>query len=623
MSSDEAAALNGAASRSLPAHGEDKIHTRVVALVGLTFLCDFLLLTVVVPILPAVFAGTPWGRPLVVAAAFASKPLAQIISNPAAGACVGRRGPRRLLLVGGVVLVVSSGMFALSLIGMSTGMAAGTVFWCCVGARVVQGVASALVGSAGMTLVVETHAAEHRGAAVGVASSGIALGALLGPPLGGVLGAQTPWLPFAALSALLVFNILFQLCAVGIPDTDTRLQRGRRQISSSTARPSSTGFFDDDDAGQKSGGYSYAVSTAYADESTVAFGADPLNSALLHDNAQTHDAQMPGRRRWQPSEHPRRLHETTTCNLLRDPRILTVAAILTISNAAVGILEALVPLYMQSTILCAPPTNASNVSGAGHTPGGDAGSSVVSGDGGTNCGGGGAERQNAVMITGLVFAASTLSYLVCTPLAGWLGDRCANRADRLNRRWVVIFCGSCVLGCAMSLFYVLGDAFGGGWPGMVGGLVGIGVGMALIEPPAGALLADIMDARGSTGSDVLGIVFSLQNSAISLGFAAGPLLGAAVEESLESGAGGAAGAGFRAMSLAFGVACLAFVPCLCVLRRTETMAAISEEGGRRTLPRRPSTIDAPSFLGEATGPTREDLREDLRESLLTAPIISQ
>ena len=69
MSSDEAAALNGAASRSLPAHGEDKIHTQVVALVGLTFLCDFLLLTVVVPILPAVFAGTPWGRPLVVAAA--------------------------------------------------------------------------------------------------------------------------------------------------------------------------------------------------------------------------------------------------------------------------------------------------------------------------------------------------------------------------------------------------------------------------------------------------------------------------------------------------------------------------------------------------------------------------
>jgi MFS family permease len=104
-------------------------------LVGIAFLCDFLLLTVVVPIIPSVFAGTPWGRPLVVAAAFASKPFAQILANPAAGACVARYGPRRPLLLGSAVLVASSGMFALSLLGMKTGMAVGSVFWCCVGAR--------------------------------------------------------------------------------------------------------------------------------------------------------------------------------------------------------------------------------------------------------------------------------------------------------------------------------------------------------------------------------------------------------------------------------------------------------------------------------------------------------
>ena len=205
------------------------------------------------PIIPSVFAGTPWGRPLVVAAAFASKPFAQILANPAAGACVARYGPRRPLLLGSAVLVASSGMFALSLLGMKTGMAVGSVFWCCVGARAVQGVASALVGSAGMTLVVETHAAEHRGAAVGMASAGIALGALLGPPLGGLLGAQFPWLPFAVLSALLIFNILFQLFASGIPDADVQRRQGGVRGNSKADRSSSPE--------SDQGGYFYAVST--------------------------------------------------------------------------------------------------------------------------------------------------------------------------------------------------------------------------------------------------------------------------------------------------------------------------------------------------------------------------
>ena len=112
-------------------------------------------------------------------------------------------------------------------------------------------------------------------------------------------------------------------------------------------------------------------------------------------------------------------------------------------------------------------------------------------------------------------------------------------------------------------------------------------------------------------------LFSVQNSAISLGFAVGPLLGAAVEESVQIGAvSDADGAGFRAMSLAFGVACLGFAPCLCVLRKTETMAADSEDSGQSMTLRLSSATDSPlSFdaVGFRGG--------GLQESLLTAPII--
>eukprot|EP00946_MAST-07B_sp_MAST-7B-sp1_P003864 g3864.t1 len=554
---------------------EGSINTQSVLLVGVAFLCDFLLLTVIVPIMPSVFSGTSWGRPLVLAALFAAKPIAQILSNPAAGSLVGRCGSQRPLLIGCIVLILSSGGFALSLLGMDSKSKAGDVFWFCVGARAVQGVASALIGSAGMTLVVETHAAEQRGEAVGIASIGIALGALLGPPLGGILGSKLPWLPFAALSLLLFVNVLFQLCTLGMRGMGSR---NPRQLVHSVS------FSEDDEVGADNAGYDdyrYPVCIERHDKSAGAARGQSSSTAFnLGLETTLH------------SERPRQ-RMTTTCDLLHDQRILVIAAILTISNAAVGIIEALAPLYMQSTILCTPRTNgtvSSNISVLEHLE-----HEEMGGASGPSCAGDG-EGQNTVLVTGLLFASSTLSYLVFTPLSGCASDRCANRADGLNRRWLIIFGGTINLGSAMSLFYLLGDSIGNGWPGVVGGLVGIGVGMALIEPPASALLADIIDAKGPQ-SDALGMVFSVQNSAVSLGFALGPLLGAFVESTLQ---GSAAGAGFRAMSLAFGVACVAFAPCLCTLRRTETMSSIDK--GTRA----------------ATVNELESPNEYLRESLLTS-----
>ena len=55
-------------------------------------------------------------------------------------------------------------------------------------ARALQGVASAFIMCAGLSLVTELHSAEdERGAALGAAMTGVAAGVLLGAPLGGIV----------------------------------------------------------------------------------------------------------------------------------------------------------------------------------------------------------------------------------------------------------------------------------------------------------------------------------------------------------------------------------------------------------------------------------------------------
>ena len=347
LTQSPAGRLSPSAKRSKDSTG---LNMPVIRLVLLVFLCDFLLLTMVVPILPIVFKNTKYASPINLALVFASKPVAQILINPCAGAVVDKFGPRRPLLVGSMVATAASSVFILALLGMGqdTTPAATAAqqppmkgqqhdndsyhrFILCVVARIIQGLASAFTNSSGFTLIVQTHHEDVRGSAVGVASIGIALGVLLGPPLAGVLGSYFTWLPFAAACGLLVLSILLQLCTPMLRDGSSTSRNFRPNYRSSRLRGSLDAALLSDDSDSEP--YRYAVRGSNLD--LLGMGGGDSGGGGVGQNA---TADISG-------------GTCTGCRLLRDPMILIVAAAATIANATVGMIEPLIPIYMERTLL--------------------------------------------------------------------------------------------------------------------------------------------------------------------------------------------------------------------------------------------------------------------------------
>ena len=158
------------------------IASRMVLVVFVCLLADFLLLTVVIPYVPQLLSNPPPEgvgeySSMMIGLLFASKPIVQIATNPVAGVLTERAGPRRLLAVSTLVMAVSACGFALA-----------STFAALFVARAVQGAASAATMTAGMSLLCELHATKvTRAEAMGNAMGGMALGVLTGPLLGGVL----------------------------------------------------------------------------------------------------------------------------------------------------------------------------------------------------------------------------------------------------------------------------------------------------------------------------------------------------------------------------------------------------------------------------------------------------
>jgi DHA1 family solute carrier family 18 vesicular amine transporter 1/2 len=161
----------------------DKLRFRFLSVVGFALFCDYLLLTLLIPLVPNFFSNQFGSFPI--AALFACKPTFQFFANPMFGKIVDRTGPKSPLLLGVVVLALATFVFA---VGLSLNHNLHVAYALCFVARSVQGIASASTMSAGMTLVAATHPESLRGAAIGTAMTGIALGVLLGPTVGGLMG---------------------------------------------------------------------------------------------------------------------------------------------------------------------------------------------------------------------------------------------------------------------------------------------------------------------------------------------------------------------------------------------------------------------------------------------------
>ena len=143
-----------------------------VFVVWLALFCDYLLMTLVIPIFPKLGVSK-----FQVGVLFSAKAAVQILSSPLVARVVDGHGLKPLM-AGLLVELVSSLGFTLS---------DGYSFW--FGMRALQGLASAAILSSGFLHVQQLHAGDSNalGSAMGTVTTGIISGVMAGPPLGGVL----------------------------------------------------------------------------------------------------------------------------------------------------------------------------------------------------------------------------------------------------------------------------------------------------------------------------------------------------------------------------------------------------------------------------------------------------
>ncbi|KAJ8687826.1 hypothetical protein QAD02_023620 [Eretmocerus hayati] len=204
----------------------------LVTSVYLSLLFDNILLTVVVPIIPDYLNSLEGNSSLTddsgmddnnqngrVGLLLSSKALVQLILNPAVGSITGSFGYAKPLLLGNISLLLASLLFGF---GKSY-----EVFFL---ARSIQGVSSACIGVSGMSLVAYQYPEEDkRSKIMGFVLGSIALGVLIGYPMGSILyDFEGKTAPFILISGLIMLLIGFQLILL---DFEPAEQNEKRQQS--------------------------------------------------------------------------------------------------------------------------------------------------------------------------------------------------------------------------------------------------------------------------------------------------------------------------------------------------------------------------------------------------------
>jgi len=175
---------------------------------------DMLLYGVVVPVVPSYARSLGAGTGLV-GIVFAAYAVGMFAASPAGALLTERLGARRVLIAGGAAIVVSTLVWAQA---RDVGML--------IAARAVQGGAAALTWTAGLAFVAASYGPAHRGRVLSWLMTAMAVGSVLGAPVGGgladLLGYRAPFLVIAGLAAaeVLAFGWLF-------PRTPARPGRAR------------------------------------------------------------------------------------------------------------------------------------------------------------------------------------------------------------------------------------------------------------------------------------------------------------------------------------------------------------------------------------------------------------
>uniref|UniRef100_UPI00358E740F synaptic vesicular amine transporter n=1 Tax=Myxine glutinosa TaxID=7769 RepID=UPI00358E740F len=153
---------------------------------------------------------------------FASKATVQLVANPIVGPLTNRIGYHIPMVIGFVILFISTLIFAFA-------QSYSLLFV----ARSLQGVGSSCSSVAGMGMLASIYPNdEERGNAMGIALGGLAMGVLVGPPFGSIMyDFVGKTAPFLVLATLALFDGVLQLLV---------LQPGKAEAESQTGTPLTT-----------------------------------------------------------------------------------------------------------------------------------------------------------------------------------------------------------------------------------------------------------------------------------------------------------------------------------------------------------------------------------------------
>lgn len=169
------------------------ILTWSLGVVWLALFCDYVLMTMAIPIFPLLGMS-----PVATGALFSSKAACQILFAPLLARFVNRHEKQMIL----------SGLTSQALSIIIFAMTFNYRLWFF--ARAVSGISSAAIVSAGFAHLKRRYSdLQQRAVAMGLATTGIVGGVCFGPVLGGVLYQASPQLPFALLASVVSLTSIF------------------------------------------------------------------------------------------------------------------------------------------------------------------------------------------------------------------------------------------------------------------------------------------------------------------------------------------------------------------------------------------------------------------------------
>ena len=165
-----------------------------------TVLIDMMSIGLIVPVLPALvgsFTSSSAGQAAWYGAVTFAFSFANFLSSPILGALSDRHGRRPVLLLGFCALALSFFITALA-----------EALWVLIVVRLFSGAMQSNVSVAN-AYVADITAPDHRAKRFGLLGAMFGLGFILGPVMGGLLGAIDLRLPFVAAGVLAVVNLLY------------------------------------------------------------------------------------------------------------------------------------------------------------------------------------------------------------------------------------------------------------------------------------------------------------------------------------------------------------------------------------------------------------------------------